>query len=1184
MSVEGVMISAAVIQCLVGFLIMRQHRHEVSWGLNWFAAAMLTGALANVAIFFLSQPAPESSPLLLAGHTIVFVLGFASLTAMLLGMLQFTTQRFRGSLRWALAAGLLMTGGALGLVWAGMPLGGDFVAAMVFAAAAGLAWRAHRREGAVGFDFLSASLFVYPLTFVVSALAVESLATLRSIAALIYAVIGVALLAVVLGRRTHALNRGLQQRKVLESQWQLTNRMVEASADALMLLQGGRICSANGACAQLFGCELSDLSGRDFFEFAAVEQADGVSAKVSFGQLQAATSAHRPAFFTWLCRRADGQIFPAEGALSRLQDGPGEAYVVSLRDVTERRASERMLNESRDQYQSLVNNIPGIAYRCLHDDHWTMLFISAHVDKVTGYTAAELLGNAAVSYASLIVPEDNAMATKLVFMAIREHQPWEVEYRVRHRDGSIRWAYEKGQAVFDQAGSVRYIDGFILDVTARKQAELQLRDSEDRFRLISSNLPNSWVFQLECGGANGPRFTFASAGVEQLFGLLPDEVMCDASRLFERICPDDRKMLHQRESEALEKMADLRLEYRCRGGAGDVRWFLRSASPRRLSDGSILWDGIEIDITAEKLASLEFERQVLAFAVLNEIASGSELTLAEQLSRALCLGADFLDLEAAVICESEDGHCTVIALENRVDVGLAIGSRFPQAESYCDLPISNGGLVAIGDMANSPYRDHPAYRKLQLATYIGTRIEVRGRVYGCLSFSGRGVRDKEFSDGEHYFVHLLARWVASAIERDQAARQVRRLAYLVRHANDAMFLLRDGAFLACNDAALTIFQMPREALVGSSPEKLSPPFQSSGGASGNLAREYIAAVLAGSPQRFEWRHLKGDGSVFDADVSLSSFSEDGETLVIAVVRDVSIRKQREREIGELNDTLELRVAERTEELASALENLRHTQDELLQSEKLASLGALVAGVAHELNTPIGNAVTVSTTLVDAHSDFSGVMAEGLTRRALDEFVADIGEGAHIIERNLARAAELLGSFKQLAVDQTSYQRRIFDLEEVVREVTLAMRPTLKRAPFRLEEELPEGLQLDSFPGPLGQVLMNLINNAVMHAFEGQESGVIRVVARAEQPGFVSLTISDNGSGIPQALQKRIFDPFYTTRLGRGGSGLGLHITYRLVTGILGGRIDVSSAPGQGSSFRMVLPQNAPAQPEPAEAH
>ncbi|MGN6580313.1 MAG: PAS domain-containing protein [Bordetella sp.] len=291
--------------------------------------------------------------------------------------------------------------------------------------------------------------------------------------------------------------------------------------------------------------------------------------------------------------------------------------------------------------------------------------------------------------------------------------------------------------------------------------------------------------------------------------------------------------------------------------------------------------------------------------------------------------------------------------------------------------------------------------------------------------------------------------------------------------------------------------------------------------------------------------------------------------------DITEQKQQEERIHELNTQLEQRVQERTLKLSSALDGLRRTQKELLQSEKLASLGALVAGVAHELNTPIGTAVTVASTLVQTHKRFKALTETGLTRSALAEYLNDVQEGGLIIERNLERAAELLGGFKQLAVDQTSYQRRSFSVHEVVQEIMLSMRPTLRKTKFELVTDIPRDLVMDSLPGPLGQVLINLINNALVHAFGDRDTGTISLGARATDPGWLSVTVRDDGRGIPQEHQSKIFDPFFTTKMGQGGSGLGLHITYTLVTGPLGGRIELHSAPGQGTSFVLHLPLAAP---------
>lgn len=272
-----------------------------------------------------------------------------------------------------------------------------------------------------------------------------------------------------------------------------------------------------------------------------------------------------------------------------------------------------------------------------------------------------------------------------------------------------------------------------------------------------------------------------------------------------------------------------------------------------------------------------------------------------------------------------------------------------------------------------------------------------------------------------------------------------------------------------------------------------------------------------------------------------------------------------------NTLLENRVIERTEELSSALKHLERLKDELVQSEKQSSLGTLVAGVAHELNTPIGNALTSSTAILDAEHSFSEKLKQSITRKELNSFIELVREGAQIAERNLLRSAELIGAFKQLSVDQASSNKRLFYLSELVNEVKISMSPMLRRSPYTLRVDVPERLQLDSYPGPLSQVLINLISNAIIHGFSERKEGCINITASLKAEGRLSLSVCDDGCGIAEEFQKRIFDPFYTTRLGQGGSGLGLHITFNLVTGILGGRIVVDSKQAKGSCFNIEIP-------------
>ncbi|WP_428825473.1 PAS domain S-box protein [Azonexus sp. IMCC34842] len=297
--------------------------------------------------------------------------------------------------------------------------------------------------------------------------------------------------------------------------------------------------------------------------------------------------------------------------------------------------------------------------------------------------------------------------------------------------------------------------------------------------------------------------------------------------------------------------------------------------------------------------------------------------------------------------------------------------------------------------------------------------------------------------------------------------------------------------------------------------------------------------------------------------------------MLASFYDITERRAAQAELEALNQTLESRVEERTHSLQNAIADLRRTQDDLVRSEKLAGLGSLVAGVAHELNTPIGNAVMVASTMSDQCQAFEAAIAAGLRRSVLDRFVGDCRESTLVIERNLQRAAELISSFKQVAVDQSSYQRRPFELAEVLHELQLTLSPMLRRSHVTLSEDIGAGIRMDSYPGPLTQVLMNIVNNAVIHAFEGRDSGNMIISARRLANDRVGIRVSDDGTGIDPKHLPRIFDPFFTTKLGRGGSGLGLHIVYSLITELLGGSVRMESQLGHGATVIIELPLRAP---------
>jgi PAS domain S-box-containing protein len=317
-------------------------------------------------------------------------------------------------------------------------------------------------------------------------------------------------------------------------------------------------------------------------------------------------------------------------------------------------------------------------------------------------------------------------------------------------------------------------------------------------------------------------------------------------------------------------------------------------------------------------------------------------------------------------------------------------------------------------------------------------------------------------------------------------------------------------------------------------------------------------------------------------VSTRTFIEPQRTLILFTYFDITERRRAQQEIQNLNTELEARVARRTadlessnQELSLTLANLNLAKDQLVQSEKLAALGALVAGVAHELNTPIGNGLTVASSLDYRVQEFAALMDKGMKRSDLQSFLDDTRQAADIMTRNLARAGALVASFKQVAVDQTSSQRRKFSLSVLVSEILLTLSPAIRKSGCTVTVDIGDDLQMDTYPGPLGQVLTNLINNAMVHGFQDNPNGTIGITAHLQDSEHLVLQVRDNGCGIPRSDLNRVFEPFFTTRMGQGGSGLGLHIVHNLVTSVLGGLIEAHSESGQGATFTLRLPRTAP---------
>jgi signal transduction histidine kinase len=268
-----------------------------------------------------------------------------------------------------------------------------------------------------------------------------------------------------------------------------------------------------------------------------------------------------------------------------------------------------------------------------------------------------------------------------------------------------------------------------------------------------------------------------------------------------------------------------------------------------------------------------------------------------------------------------------------------------------------------------------------------------------------------------------------------------------------------------------------------------------------------------------------------------------------------------------------RLEQQNAALNTALTQLQEAQSELVRQEKLASLGRLVAGVAHEINTPLGICVTATSHLVQELKLTREELEAGeMTEDSLNAFLDIVDQSLRIMTTNTQRAAALVRSFKQVAVDQSSDDLRRFNLGAYLDEVLLSLQPKLKGRPVKVEVQCPPDLMLDSFPGAVSQIVTNMVMNSLVHGFERDQAGTILLHA-AHDGETVTLDFADDGAGMDADTLGKLFDPFFTTKRGNGGSGLGAHILYNLATGALGGTVRADSAPGKGLRYQIKFPRS-----------
>ncbi len=325
-----------------------------------------------------------------------------------------------------------------------------------------------------------------------------------------------------------------------------------------------------------------------------------------------------------------------------------------------------------------------------------------------------------------------------------------------------------------------------------------------------------------------------------------------------------------------------------------------------------------------------------------------------------------------------------------------------------------------------------------------------------------------------------------------------------------------------------------------------------------------------------------------------------ETYFTGIGIDITSRKRAEAALLEANAILEQRVEDRTQDLSAANEELtamnqelmavnetllqlneqlRQTKASLVRSEQMASLARLVAGIAHEINTPVGLCVTLSSHLAQLNDSFAALFQKGgLKRNDLADYLAEIQETSQMLQINSERAGKLVSNFKQVSADQAGETRRSFNVRQYVDDILLSLRSHLKNSGHQIKVHGATELTLDGYPGAFAQIMTNLILNSVVHAYPSGQCGALQIDWRKQDDDLL-LTYQDDGLGMEAEVLEKIFEPFFTTRRNQGGTGLGLSIVYNLVTQLYGGTIECRSTPGQGALFTLRLPLSIAAQEE-----
>ena len=907
----------------------------------------------------------------------------------------------------------------------------------------------------------------------------------------------------------------------------------------------GRFTYANARYLGMIGATIEEVLNGQWITHLHPEDQENIRVRwnEALRTQQGFVSERRSVLGDGRIRWANVHTMPIRG-----KDASFRGFITTVEDITARKQAEADLRRSEERYASVFHLLPDVlTISNLATGHYVE--INARWQTLVGYSPEEALGRTSTE---LGIWYDQEGRNQLIDALNENGELRDYPVRFRHKEGYLVEG-EVSAAIMQLDGAAHLIL-ISHDVTqrnalgkARRQAETALRESQQKFARIFQLFPDLVIIS----NADDGTFVDLNQQWTPMSGWTLEEAIGKTSlELAFWNSPEDRHDTLRKLS-AEGEIRQLEIHFRRKNG----EIFLAEYSGRFLevNDKRYL-----VSVVSDVSAQRRIERERIHAL---EAQAESERRFHIIFDQAFEL-IGILSLEGTVL----EANQTAIDF-SRTSLDTVLQRPFWDGPWWQHDPAQKRWLQgAIGEAAQG-----------KLIRAETTHRDASGHLH-TIDLSLKPVRDES---GQVTTLIVEGRDISVLKEAEEALRLSEAKFSGAFHASldyITISYLDTGQVLEVNEAFERMTGWTRAEAIGQTAVELriwpNP-----------AEREKMVSTLhaQGTVRDYPCNIGLKSGGQRSCLLNASTIEVDGQMYFLGVVRDITEQLETQRHIKQLNESLELRVRERTtaleasnHELAGALGSLKAAQDELIRTEKLAALGSLVAGIAHELNTPIGNGVTVASTLFERTRTFAETIQSGAIKRStLNDYVDTAQTASDLLLRNLSRARDLVTSFKQVAIDQTSDQRRRFDLRTVIEEVIATLSPMTRKTPHRIHLELADNLSLDSYPGPLGQIITNFMTNALHHAFDGLPPGCMRITSRALPEHCVEIVFSDDGQGIAEENLGRIFDPFFTTKLGKGGSGLGLNIVHNIATGMLGGKLSVSSQPGQGTVFTLTMPLVAP---------